>query len=83
MLAALARLKSYLDYGVFQPIQIAGIIALNEDQDCVHETVEEYRKRRDTLIHGLKRVGWEIEKPKGNDVRVGRDSKTFQKDGFD
>jgi alanine-synthesizing transaminase len=65
MLAALARLKSYLDYGVFQPIQIAGIIALNEDQDCVRKTVEEYRKRRDTLINGLKRVGWEIEKPKG------------------
>jgi alanine-synthesizing transaminase len=65
MLAALARLKSYLDYGVFQPIQIAAIIALNEDQDCVRETVEIYRRRRDTLIHGLKRVGWEIEKPKG------------------
>ena len=65
MLAALARLKSYFDYGVFQPIQIASIIALNEDQNCVRETVEEYRKRRDTLINGLKRVGWEIEKPKG------------------
>ena len=65
MLAALARLKSYFDYGIFQPVQIASIIALNEDQACVRETVEVYRKRRDTLIHGLKRVGWEIEKPKG------------------
>jgi alanine-synthesizing transaminase len=65
MLAALARLKSYLDYGIFQPVQIAAIIALNEDQECVHETVELYRKRRDTLIHGLKRVGWEIERPRG------------------
>ena len=65
MLAALARLKSYFDYGIFQPVQIASIIALNEDQDCVRETVEVYRKRRDALIHGLKRVGWEIEKPKG------------------
>ncbi len=65
MLAALARLKSYFDYGIFQPIQIASIIALNEDQNCVRETVEEYRKRRDALIHGLKRVGWEIGKPKG------------------
>jgi alanine-synthesizing transaminase len=65
MLAALARLKSYLDYGVFQPVQIASIIALNEDQRSVHETAEIYRKRRDTLINGLKRVGWEIEKPKG------------------
>ena len=65
MLAALARLKSYFDYGIFQPIQIAAIIALKEDQNCVRETVEEYRKRRDALIYGLKRVGWEIEKPKG------------------
>ena len=65
MLAALARLKSYFDYGVFQPVQIAGIIALNEDQERVQETVEEYRKRRDVLVQGLKRVGWEIEKPKG------------------
>jgi alanine-synthesizing transaminase len=65
MLAALSKLKSYFDYGIFQPIQIAAIIALNENQNCVREIVEEYRKRRDTLIHGLKRVGWEIEKPKG------------------
>ena len=65
MLTALARLKSYFDYGIFQPVQIASIIALNENQDCVRETVEVYRKRRDALIHGLKRVGWEIEKPKG------------------
>ncbi len=65
MLAALARLKSYFDYGIFQPVQIAAIIALNEDQDCVREIAEIYQKRRDVLIHGLKRVGWEIEKPKG------------------
>jgi alanine-synthesizing transaminase len=65
MLGALARLKSYFDYGAFQPVQIAGIIALNEDQACVRETAEIYRKRRDTLIHGLKRAGWEVEKPKG------------------
>jgi alanine-synthesizing transaminase len=66
MLTALSRLKSYFDYGIFQPVQIAAIIALNEDQRCVQETAEVYRKRRDTLIHGLKRVGWEIEKPKGS-----------------
>ena len=64
MLAALARLKSYFDYGIFQPIQIAAIIALNEDQSCVREIAEVYRKRRDALVNGLKRVGWEIEKPK-------------------
>jgi len=81
MLAALARLKSYLDYGVFQPIQIAGIIALNEDQDCVRQTVEEYRKRRDALVHGLKRVGWEIEKPKGTMFVWAEIPKAFKKMG--
>jgi alanine-synthesizing transaminase len=81
MLAALARLKSYLDYGVFQPIQIAGIIALNEDQDCVRQTVDEYRKRRDALINGLKRVGWEIEKPKGTMFVWAEIPKAFKKMG--
>jgi alanine-synthesizing transaminase len=81
MLAALARLKSYLDYGVFQPIQIAAIIALNHDQDCVRETVEIYRKRRDTLINGLKRIGWEIEKPKGTMFVWAEIPKHFKKMG--
>ena len=61
---ALTRIKSYLDYGVFQPIQIAGIIALNEDQACVQEIVDVYRHRRDTLVTGLNRVGWEVDNPK-------------------
>jgi alanine-synthesizing transaminase len=81
MLAALARLKSYLDYGIFQPIQIASIIALNEDQECVRETVEVYRKRRDALIHGLKRVGWEVEKPKGTMFVWAEIPKPFKKMG--
>jgi alanine-synthesizing transaminase len=81
MLAALSRLKSYLDYGAFQPIQIAAIIALNENQDCVRETVEIYRRRRDTLIHGLKRVGWEIEKPKGTMFVWAEIPKPFKKMG--
>jgi alanine-synthesizing transaminase len=81
MLAALARLKSYFDYGVFQPIQIAAIIALNEDQNCVRETIEEYRKRRDALINGLKRVGWEIEKPKGTMFVWGEIPPPFKKMG--
>ncbi|OGP65669.1 MAG: alanine transaminase [Deltaproteobacteria bacterium RBG_13_53_10] len=81
MLAALSRLKSYLDYGIFQPIQIAAIIALNEDQSCVGETVEEYRKRRDVLVNGLKRVGWEIEKPKGTMFVWGEIPKPFKKMG--
>jgi alanine-synthesizing transaminase len=65
MISALARLKSYCDYGIFTPIQVAAIIALNEAQDSVPEIVDTYRKRRDTLIDGLKRANWEIEKPKG------------------
>ncbi len=62
---ALAKLKSYYDYGIFQPIQIASIIALNGPQDCVKEIVEIYRKRRDVLVEGLNRIGWKVEKPKG------------------
>jgi alanine-synthesizing transaminase len=63
MIAALQKIKSYLDYGIFQPIQIAGIIALNGPQDCVRETVAMYRSRRDTLVDGLNRIGWKVEKP--------------------
>jgi alanine-synthesizing transaminase len=65
MVHALTRIKSYLDYGMFQPIQIAAIVALNDDQNCVKQNVETYRKRRDCLCEGLSRIGWEIEKPKG------------------
>ncbi len=62
---ALRRIKSYLDYGVFQPIQIASIIALKGPERCVREIAEVYRERRDTLISGLGRSGWKIDKPKG------------------
>ena len=62
---ALARIKSYLDYGMFQPIQIASIHALNGPQDAVEIIRETYRRRRDTLVDGLARVGWNIKKPKG------------------
>ena len=65
IVGALRRIKSYLDYGIFQPIQIAAIIALNGPQDCVKEICETYKERRDALITGLSRVGWEIESPKG------------------
>jgi alanine-synthesizing transaminase len=63
MVGALQKIKSYLDYGIFQPIQIAGIIALNGPQDCVQETVAMYRSRRDALVDGLNRIGWKVEKP--------------------
>ncbi len=64
LIAALARMKSYLDYGMFTPIQVAAIAALEGPQDCVAETVETYRSRRDTLCDGLESVGWHVEKPK-------------------
>ncbi len=64
-ISALRRIKSYLDYGIFLPIQIAAIHALNGTQKCMAEINEAYRSRRDTLITGLGRAGWEIESPKG------------------
>ena len=63
IISALTRIKSYLDYGIFQPIQIAAIIALNSDQACVKEIVDTYRSRRDVLVDGLNRVGWPTDKP--------------------
>lgn len=63
IIAALTRIKSYLDYGMFQPIQIASIIALNGPQECVQEIVDTYRSRRDVLCDGLSRVGWKVDRP--------------------
>lgn len=61
---ALGRLKSYQDYGIFQPIQIASIIALNESEDSVKEICDVYKNRRNVLCEGLNRLGWNVEKPK-------------------
>ncbi|ADY72763.1 LL-diaminopimelate aminotransferase [Desulfurobacterium thermolithotrophum DSM 11699] len=61
---ALYRMKSYLDYGMFQPIQIAAIIALKGDQSCVEEYRKVYGRRRNVLVEGLNRIGWKVEKPK-------------------
>ena len=66
LIKALGRIKSYLDYGMFQPIQIAAAIALNGPQDCVDEICELYRSRRDVLVDGLGRIGWDIERPKAS-----------------
>jgi alanine-synthesizing transaminase len=63
-LAALARLKSYLDYGTFQPIQIASIVALREAGSYSEELCEVYRSRRDALCSGLTRVGWPVTPPR-------------------
>jgi alanine-synthesizing transaminase len=66
MIGALARIKSYLDYGVFQPIQIASIIALRECEEDTRKICATYQKRRDVLITGLKRAGWPVEPPRGS-----------------
>jgi len=66
MIAALARIKSYLDYGVFQPIQIASIIALRECEEDTRKICSIYLRRRDVLVTGLKRAGWPVEKPRGS-----------------
>jgi len=65
VVAALTKLKSYLDYGTFQPIQIAAIVAMNEAPDFPAEVNAVYQARRDALCDGLDRVGWHIPKPKG------------------
>jgi alanine-synthesizing transaminase len=66
MIAALARIKSYLDYGVFQPIQIASIIALRECEEDTRKICAAYQKRRDVLVTGLRRAGWLVEPPRGS-----------------
>jgi alanine-synthesizing transaminase len=65
VIAGLQRLKSYLDYGVFQPIQIAAIIALNECDDVPAQVAQVYQRRRDVLCDGLARAGWPVDRPKG------------------
>lgn len=64
MIHALTRIKSYLDYGIFQPVQIASTVALNGPQDCVAEIRDIYCKRRDVLIEGLNRIGWHVPPPR-------------------
>jgi alanine-synthesizing transaminase len=66
MIRALATIKGYYDYGIFQPIQIAGILALRHCDDLVERQAGEYQKRRDVLVDGLRRIGWEVERPKAS-----------------
>ena len=81
IIAALKKVKSYMDYGIFQPIQIAAISALNGPQECVGQINEKYRSRRDRLCEGLSRAGWHIEKPKGTMFVWGKIPEQFQKIG--
>jgi alanine-synthesizing transaminase len=66
LITALTRMKSYLDYGAFTPIQVAATAALNGPQDCVQELRALYRERRDVLIRGLATAGWEMPTPDGS-----------------
>jgi alanine-synthesizing transaminase len=66
LVAALARIKSYHDYGTFTPIQVASVIALEGPQDCVEEVRKQYQARRDVLARGLIEAGWEVEIPKAS-----------------
>ena len=66
LVSALARVKSYLDYGAFTPIQVAAVAALNGPQDCVVEMRALYKERRDVLIRGLAQAGWDIPSPEGS-----------------
>ncbi|MBI5892695.1 MAG: alanine transaminase [Deltaproteobacteria bacterium] len=81
MITALARIKSYMDYGMFQPIQIAAIAALNGPQDCVQEICEMYRQRRDVLIKSFVKAGWEIPTPKATMFVWARIPEPFRKMG--
>ena len=78
---ALTRMKSYLDYGIFQPIQIASTVALNGPDDCVYEICEIYRKRRDVLVEGLNRIGWEVTPPKATMFLWAKIPEPFRKMG--
>jgi len=66
LVTALARMKSYLDYGAFTPIQVAAVAALNGPQDCVDQMRALYRERRDVLVPGLAAAGWEMPSPRGS-----------------
>ncbi len=81
MIAALARLKSYFDYGMFQPIQISAIIALNEIEQDVEQIVATYKSRRDVLVPGLTNAGWQIESPKATMFVWAKIPEQFQKMG--
>ncbi|GAB4390082.1 MAG: alanine transaminase [Thermodesulfovibrionales bacterium] len=81
IVGALVKIKSYLDYGMFQPIQIASIVALRGPQDCVDEYVKVYRSRRNELVKGLNRAGWPMEPPRATMFAWARIPEPFRKMG--
>lgn len=81
VISMLAKLKSYVDYGMFQPIQIASTVALNHSEKSVKEIVATYQRRRDTLCDGLRKIGWDIRKPKATMFVWARIPESFSKMG--
>ena len=82
MIAALTRLKSYFDYGIFAPVQVASIAALNGPQDCVTEIVSTYRKRRDCAMRRADARRMAGREAQSHDVRMGADSRAVPRDGL-
>jgi alanine-synthesizing transaminase len=81
LVAALAKIKSYLDYGTFTPIQVAAITALEGPQECVQEIRDMYQKRRDVLCDGLNALGWQVEKPRATMFLWARIPEAYQSMG--
>jgi len=81
IVGALIKIKSYLDYGMFQPIQIASVIALRGPQDCVEDMRRVYERRRNVLVKGLKQAGWPIEPPKATMFAWAQIPEAFRKMG--
>jgi len=78
ILGPLEKLKSYMDYGVFTAIQLAGVLALTGSQKCVKDSVAEYERRRDKFVDGLNRIGWKVDKPKATMYLWARLPEKFQ-----
>ena len=81
LVAALGRLKSYFDYGIFTPVQVAAIAALEGDQQCVRDVVATYRRRRDVLVKGLHEAGWLVDKPEASMYVWARIPEAFRAQG--
>lgn len=81
LIHALTRIKSYLDYGIFQPVQIAATVALQGSDECVRQICDIYKERRDKLIEGLNRIGWETKAPRATMFVWARIPEPFRKMG--
>ena len=81
IVAALTKLKSYLDYGTFQPVQIAAIVAMNEATDYPEQLRVIYQSRRDALVEGLNRIGWDVTAPARFDVPLGARARAVREMG--